>query len=93
MPPVVELDHVRSLLSSSVDVNTEGYTPLMAAAENGHTKVVKALLKAGADVNATTLVEYGGMVGWTDTNSGRTIWTDASRRIIVYSIQRRRCNL
>ena len=31
----------------------DGKTALMMAAENGHTETVKALIEAGADVNAT----------------------------------------
>ena len=33
-----------------------GYTPLIIAAKNGHSEVVKLLLEAGADVTATDMV-------------------------------------
>jgi|SRR5579872_918041 len=39
------------------DSNVKGWTPLMAAAKAGSTEVAQALLKAGANVNATN--EYG----------------------------------
>lgn len=44
-----------SLLEAGAEVNqanNNGKTPLMAAAQEGHEKVVKALLEAGADIEA-----------------------------------------
>ena len=44
------------LLLKKVDVNSKdkiGRTPLHFAVENGHTEIVEALIKAGADVKAT----------------------------------------
>lgn len=37
-----------------MQVNDEGYTPLMEASREGHIQVVKCLIKAGAKVNAKT---------------------------------------
>jgi len=42
-------------LASGADVNSrddDGETPLMRAADDGHTAIVETLLKSGADVNA-----------------------------------------
>lgn len=55
-----ELGHteiVNALIAAGVDVNqgdSEGWTPLMAAAGGGHTAIVEKLLAAGANVNAQT---------------------------------------
>ncbi len=45
-------------MNSNVDVGSKffkGRTALLAAAENGHIEIVKALLKAGAEVNMISL--------------------------------------
>lgn len=47
---------VRELLRSNVDVNMHepnGLTPLMVAAQRGHTRIVKLLLDAGANPRLT----------------------------------------
>jgi hypothetical protein len=56
---------VRSLLAGGANPNEvdnsgvyKGWTPLMAAARGGHADIVRLLLKAHANVNATN--EYGG---------------------------------
>jgi hypothetical protein len=48
---------VRSLLAegASVNVETDGETPLAEAAHGGHLEIVRALLDAGADINAVDL--------------------------------------
>jgi hypothetical protein len=48
---------VRSLLAegASVNVATDGETPLAEAAHGGHLEIVRALLDAGADINAVDL--------------------------------------
>ena len=37
-----------------MQVNDEGYTPLMEAAREGHEEMVALLLSQGADINAQT---------------------------------------
>ncbi|KAE8904824.1 hypothetical protein PF005_g10795 [Phytophthora fragariae] len=52
------LDVVSTLVSHGVSINladTYGNTPLMAAAESNHARVVAFLLEAGACVNAKTV--------------------------------------
>jgi len=54
------LARAQHLISGGADVNADngdGWTPLLYGAMNGHGKVAKALLAAGADVHATSL--YG----------------------------------
>ena len=50
------LDVVRELLcADGIQVNrslTDGQSPVLAAAEEGHSEVIKLLVAAGADVNA-----------------------------------------
>lgn len=49
------LKEVESAIASGVDVNSrdgERHTPLMLAAEKGHLDIVRALIKAGADLDA-----------------------------------------
>jgi len=49
-----EIDVIEKMHLDSVKVNVkniEGVTPLMFAAENGHTKIVKLLVNKGADIN------------------------------------------
>ena len=52
-----DLEQVLTLIRQGCDVNmretgeAHTYTPLVAAAENGHTPIIEALLAAGADVN------------------------------------------
>ncbi|HEX3131422.1 MAG TPA: ankyrin repeat domain-containing protein [Thermoanaerobaculia bacterium] len=51
---------VRELLDDGADAdarNPHGWTPLMHAAETGHTGIIELLLSRGADVNATN--EFG----------------------------------
>lgn len=51
----LRLPMVESLLKQGIDVNvrnSEGMTPLMAAASTGHKDLVKCLLRKGADVHA-----------------------------------------
>lgn len=56
-----ELGHteiVEALIAAGAEVNqgdSEGWTPLMAAAGGGHTAIVEKLLAAGANVNAQTV--------------------------------------
>ena len=38
--------------STCATVSQNGYTPLIWASQNGHLEVVKALVAAGADINA-----------------------------------------
>lgn len=48
-------DALKQHLSTGANVDSrddDGETPLMKAADDGHTAIVEALLKAGADVNA-----------------------------------------
>lgn len=43
---------VRRLIASGANVNSnKGFTPLIGAAQNGHTKIVRMLIEANADVN------------------------------------------
>ena len=61
-----DLETIELLIKKGVDVNSKdksGKTPLYWAAEYGRTNVVKLLLKAGADVNAT--VSDGPLKGYT----------------------------
>ena len=52
-----DLEQVRTLIRQGCEVNVREtgeahtYTPLVAAAENGHAAIIEALLAAGADVN------------------------------------------
>ena len=49
-----DLERVRQLIQEGQDVNrgnSEGWTPLIEAAYNGHDQVVRELIRAGADVN------------------------------------------
>lgn len=66
-----DLARLEELVAVSGDVedpSPTGYTPLMAAARNGHTEVVRWLLARGADPNA---VNYGGVdVYWQATEGG-----------------------
>ena len=51
---VDDLERVRQLIQDGQDVNrgdSDGRTPLMAAAYNGHDQMVHELIRAGADVN------------------------------------------
>ena len=49
------LFHVYTILSLTVQ---DGYSPLYAASENGHTEIVDLLVRAGADVNQATTQVY-----------------------------------
>jgi ankyrin repeat protein len=57
-----ELDEVKRLVASGVDINTPGrgaWTPLHEAASQGYSAVVQWLLENGADVNCKTVVVRG----------------------------------
>merc|ERR1711964_572594 len=47
----IEKKHVRRPGRVENLMTNDGYTPLCAAAQYGHTEVAKALIRAGADVN------------------------------------------
>ena len=52
-----DLEFVQTLVEAGININgigTEGFTPLMVAASNQESKIVKYLIEQGADVNATT---------------------------------------
>lgn len=44
------------------EVDQEGFTPLLRAAQGGHCKTIDALLNAGADINATNTKDEGSSV-------------------------------
>lgn len=51
------LDAIRLLIKNGLEIHArdkDGYTPLMVAAQTGHTAVVQLLFEKGADVNAKT---------------------------------------
>ncbi len=63
-----DLDAVRQLIAQGADVNTvyphmnsflDGHTPLLVAARDGHTDIVRALLQAGAHVRVEDWVFKG----------------------------------
>ena len=43
---------------------TNGITPLFIAAQEGHLEVVRALMKAGADVAAASVAEETRLYSW-----------------------------
>ncbi len=52
-----DIIEIRDLIKNGADVNVKnkyGLTPLYMAAQNGHAKIVIALLEAGADVDAAS---------------------------------------
>lgn len=60
---------IQALVDKKADVNfsywKDSTTPLMGAAESGHTKSVEILLNAGANINAkTTGMDYGVTATW-----------------------------
>ena len=62
---------VQTELDKGVDVNAkreDGSTPLHGAAEGGHGEIVELLIKAGADLHATTVSMLGGG-GWIPLHS------------------------
>ncbi|MBE9192867.1 ankyrin repeat domain-containing protein [Gloeocapsopsis crepidinum LEGE 06123] len=63
-----DLDTVKQLIENQADVNTvyphvnsflDGHTPLLVAARDGHTEIVRELLKAGAKVRVEDWVFKG----------------------------------
>ena len=56
-----DIAQIRTSLDAGADVNVKnesGETPLWVAARNGHTEIVRLLLAAKADVNATNKEPY-----------------------------------
>ena len=57
-----DITEIKNLIANGADVNAankdDGYTPIMNAAHGGHAKIVTALLKSGADVNAANKDGY-----------------------------------
>lgn len=62
-----DLDRIKTLLSSGVDVNSKtryGATALSYAADKGHLEVVRFLVEAGADVNSVDTFYEATPLGW-----------------------------
>jgi hypothetical protein len=50
--------HALSILPSRIGSPQDGDTPLICAAQNGHTEIAALLLEKGADKDAKTLVGH-----------------------------------
>ncbi|WNG32845.1 hypothetical protein F0U61_03855 [Archangium violaceum] len=69
-----DLARVEALLSSGADPNpfdSEGRTPLMVAAENGHEALVRTLLAAGADPILTDRMSESALIKASAHGHGR----------------------